>query len=49
MNKSEFAKVAGVSPQTLLSHIRILQTIIIEPQTDSHKHKTKTEIYLNRV
>jgi len=42
MNKTEFAKVAGVSTQTLLAHIRLLQPLI--PQTLTHK--TKTEKYL---
>jgi len=42
MNKTEFAKVAGVSTQTLLAHIRLLQQFI----TDTQTRKTKTEIYL---
>jgi len=45
MNKTDFARVAGVSTQTLLSHIRLLQSIM----THTHTHTVKNEIYLNKV
>jgi len=46
-SKIEFAKVAGVSTQTLLSHIRLLETFINDTHTNTNeKNRTKTEIYL---
>jgi len=46
LNKTQFAKVAKVSTQTLLSHIRLLQPFINDTYTNSNTNKAKTEIYL---
>jgi uncharacterized RmlC-like cupin family protein len=48
ISKIQLAKVAGISTQTLLAHIRLLETVIIDPQANSNTHsdKTKTEKYL---